>query len=114
MDEKDVNEQRIKQEVAKTMNSLDDLPTLTADAGFTSRLEQRLTRLDAEKPRVAARLFGDLRLGYALLVFIVLANLATAYFAMRGSNTAESRDQSLETLAAEYMPNTPSPLVVDQ
>jgi hypothetical protein len=114
MDEKDVKAKRIEQEVAKTMSSLDDLPMLAADARFTSRLEHRLAQLDAEKPRWAARLFGDLRLGYALLVFIVLANLATAYIAIHIPTTAESRDQCLETLAAQYMPSITGPQTTGQ
>jgi|GEM_PF-6571259 len=114
MDGKDVDERRIEQEVARTMSSLDDLPTLSADAGFFSRLERRLAGIGAEKPRLAARLFGDLRLGYALLVVIVLANLATAYFAVQGMTTAESRDQSLETLAAQFMPNLPGAQAANQ
>lgn len=114
MDGKDADEKRIEQEIAKTMSSLDDLPILTPDAGFYRRVERRLALLDGGSPPLTARLFGDLRLGYALLVVIVLTNLATAYFAMRGTTTAESRDQSLETLAAQYMPNLPGAQAANQ
>ncbi|MDD4052197.1 MAG: hypothetical protein PHR28_09920 [candidate division Zixibacteria bacterium] len=114
MDDKNANETRIEQEIAKTMSRLDDLPILTAAPDFYDRLEQRLARLESAEHRLTARLFGNFRLGYALLLIMVLANLATAYFAGHPSNATDNRDQNLESLAAEYMPNMPSSLISGQ
>jgi hypothetical protein len=96
------------------MSCLDDLPILTADANFYARLDQRLRRLEPAEHRLAAWLFGNLRLGYAFLLVLVLANLATAYFALHGTAAVDYRDQYIESLATQYVPNTTSSLVAGQ
>lgn len=106
---KSVNEKYVEFEVTKVMESLDEMPNLTADPYFYSRLEQKLRRDKTTQQGLMGQLIGY-HLGHAILLAIFLANLATAYFALHDVMTAHRRDQYIESLASQYLQDQLNPL----
>jgi hypothetical protein len=103
-------EKRIADEVMRTLESLDGQPPLEASPYFTAHVAQELSLARMRQDSLLVRLFPTWRLRAAALAALLLANLATAFFALQTSSSAYSRDQYLESMVQRYQVDFPAPL----
>ncbi len=93
-------ENKIKQEIEKTLNCLDQIEPLKADAFFYSRLKARMDS-EASKERKFLNLhFGWKVLASALIIIIVAANIYTVSIFLKTKDNAEADRQELIHLFA--------------
>jgi len=103
------NEALIANEVSKTIESLDNMPTLSADFRFYNRFEQRIASGEKTNLSFIVRLVFGYRLAYVLLLTIIVANLVTAFMILQDKNSTYSRDEYIESWANQYQDYSLSP-----
>ena len=94
--------ERIDQEVQKTLNAFSQVKRLTASPWFAERVRARLHAQAPESPaKVGSFLLHMLR--PALLSLIVLLNVVTAVVALQRSvQSSEARETYVNVFASEY------------
>jgi hypothetical protein len=99
--DEDQGRQRIEQEVHKTLAYLDNVESIESGPYVHTRILQGVK--DAED-RSARRLAWGYRLAPALLGFLLVFNVATAWVVLRSAaeERSEYRDETVESLADEY------------
>jgi hypothetical protein len=103
-------EKRIADEVRRTLESFDGQSPMEASPHFTAHVVQKISLARTREDSLLARLFPTWRLRAAALAALLLANLATAFFALQTSSSAYSRDQYLESMVQRYQVDFPAPL----
>jgi hypothetical protein len=93
------NDQRILEEVERTLQALDNLPRLEPNPYLFTRIQARLaSRSDNSK-------FGFLRtpkIKPIALAVVVLLNIATVLYALGADDELTSRDQLIYALSQDY------------
>jgi hypothetical protein len=101
---------RIDDEVLRTMKSLDSIPSLTASPHFSSRVIETFIHSDqTDQGRIVQLVFAR-KLAPILLIVILLANIATAWIAMKDAHNSISRDNGIESMVDQYSIDVPNPL----
>ncbi len=96
---------RVEDEVAKTLASLDDFDTIDTGSYFLTRLEARIKEGEAEREPWLARVLLGSRLAPALMTLVIVVNGLTAWTVLRPSDDtdASSRQENVEAIADEYL-----------
>jgi hypothetical protein len=106
------NDELIKEEVSKTIDCLNNMPILTADSGFYNRFADRIASGEGKRLGLIARILIGYHLAHILLLVIIVANLATAFLIFRDAEALSGRDQYIEYLADQCLPDVTSPLSI--
>jgi hypothetical protein len=95
-------DRRIEDKVSRTVTSLDHIPPLPVPPYFADRV---MAALAPAQETAWEGMFGMVfsrRLTPALLTIFLLANLATAWIAMRDADQSRTHGNSVESLAGQY------------
>jgi hypothetical protein len=93
------NDQRIREEVEKTMESLDGLQKLQPNPFLASRIQVRLAAEISEADHAA---LGVLRLKPVALAVVVVLNIVTVVYALTSKSEISTREQLVTSLSQEY------------
>ena len=102
-------QERIREEVEKTMSLLDQMQNLEADPYFYNRIEARLRSKERERKTklLAFPVSGVLK--PALLLLLLMINLISVFFLLKGSSetglTGEKYRSRASQLVREYWPS---------
>ncbi|MCX6138092.1 MAG: hypothetical protein NTV54_11420 [Ignavibacteriales bacterium] len=92
-------EERILEEVEKTLCALDDLPTIEANPFLFTRIQARLASEDVSRKTSLA---GFIELKPIALAVIIVLNIITAVYFFNSRSSEYSKDQLIHSLSAEY------------
>ncbi len=97
-------QQRIENEVRLTLGSLRDVEDIDAGPYFYSRIQHQLTSTENTAGYWLARLLFGSRLAPAVLAFVLVLNVATAWMVLRTEEESQTgyRQQIIEEMASEY------------
>lgn len=96
-------EDRIEQEIAKTLACLDNIENIEAGPYFYSRLRAKLETPVEPREHWYRRLFGMQLLRPAFLILLVVVNLITAVLVLQNkSGSVDYRGEHLSAVAEEY------------
>ncbi len=105
------HKKRVEDEVLGTLGSLDSLPEIEPDPYFYAKVRQKLDESAEPAESWLGRLIFGYRLGPALLAAMILINVGTVYFALRGDDyETDDRDQYIEAIVDQYSLGTTSSL----
>ena len=92
-------EQRILEEVDKTLHAFDDLPKLGANPYLFTRIKARLT---AEAVGSVRNILKGLKLKPVALAIVVILNIITLIHVLETDRGSSSRDQLINALSQDY------------
>ncbi len=93
------DEQRIWQEVEKTLMAFENRPKLGGNPFLSTRV---MARLAGERTEGARGMFARIRLAPIVLTIVVLLNIVTAVRILGGSSQTSTREQLVSSLSEEF------------
>ncbi|MCX6136586.1 MAG: hypothetical protein NTV54_03710 [Ignavibacteriales bacterium] len=93
------NEERIQDEIEKTLQAFDDMPKLAVNPFLFTRIQVALASQLHGRNR---QLLTTIRLKPIALALIILLNIITAVHVFEAGSSGDSREQLISTLSKDF------------